>query len=134
MAAHLTIQIATNRRLKTRARQYARSSRRSNTMAHRYGIRSNRERFDFMEEVRAPRLEVGSSHELDYPETNSWTTPINNILRKKVLTMVNDKLIGEISEVVNRVTSNHDYLKEDGQRIIDFLNAHKGQRCYVKWC
>jgi hypothetical protein len=129
MAAHLYIQIATNRRIKTRARSYARYMRQT---CHRGRARINeRERFDFLEEIFAPRIELGSSIEQDYP--SSWINPMNDLLRKKVLTMINDKLIEEVRPILMKCAKQNDYVIEEAERILKFLTTHKGQRCYVKW-
>jgi len=129
MAAHLYIQIATNRRIKTRARSYARYMRQ---VDHRRRTKiSERERFDFLEEIFAPRIELGSSIEQDYP--SSWINPMNDLFRKKVLTMINDKLIEEVRPILMKCAKQNEYVIDEAERILKFLTAHKGQRCYVKW-
>jgi hypothetical protein len=139
MAAHLYIQIAHNRRIKTRARQYARSIRITGNRTR--VIRGERERFDFLEEIHAPRIELGSSNaprielgssiELDY--ANGALDKINTLLRKKVLHQVTDTLIAEIKGHLTTLAQGNEYTLSEFQQITNFLIAHKGQRCYAKW-
>lgn len=131
MSAHLNIQIVTGRQIATRARQHARAIGKRGIRIKNRERRLGHERFDFMIEIKAPRIEIGSSIELDYP--NGRLNRINDLLRKKVLHKIDDVLISEISGIVKVASDACDYEKEEAQRIIDFLNTHKGRRCYAKW-
>lgn len=128
MAAHVYIQIATNRRLATRARQYARAIGRRGAAAREREHRLGRERFDFLEEIKAPRYCIGSSI-----DSSGFVDAINALFRKRIINTINDALIAAVSAELDKQANGDAYLLEDHQHMKDFLLAHKGQRCYAKW-
>jgi hypothetical protein len=83
-----------------------------------------RERYDFMDRVRSPRIEIGSTI-----DPSGYVNAIAKMFNGKVLQMLNDKMLQAIQVEFDKVT--HDeYSREEFTRIMDFLKGHKGKRVY----